>query len=107
MRFRALEIACRVFIGFWTKDPGLYQGGTPILKKKPQFTSKAPLKPPVLPCISTRVWTVPPGLVFLPSARLCEVGSDFGLPSCQCQVNRSSASVSKIKSLWGKKENQC
>lgn len=44
----------------------------------------------------------PPGLVFLSPACLCEVGSDSGLPSCQCQVNRSSASVSKIKSLQEK-----
>lgn len=79
MRFRALlEIACRVFlsVGFWRKDPGLYQGGTPILEKKPRLTSKAPLKPPCFHALAPAFgWSPPtPGLVFLSPARLCEVG---------------------------------
>lgn len=89
---------------FLEKRPWFIAGRDPNPQKETTIHLRGSLEAPVLPRISTRIWTVPPGLVFLPPARLCEVGGDFGLPSCQCQVNRSSASVSKIKSLRGKKK---
>lgn len=89
------------------KRPRFISGRDPNPRKETTINLQGSLEAPLLPCISTRIWMVPPPPLAWCSCLLpasVRWVSDFGLPSCLSQVNRSSASVSKIKSLQEKKK---